>query len=110
MKLKETEHEIMNAIINILWIKGFYPMRLNSGKIPMESKYGKRLIQLLPAGTPDIMAFKPYADHVKLIFVEVKAGNNEATWIQQQKMIELTRFGAKCIVAHSVDELLSQLT
>ena len=112
-----TEHQIQTQIMNYLQMKGYYVMRLNTGMI--ENKYGGR-IRLSPAGTPDIMAFKNgncdvgsklhfECKDVELLFIEVKRPQNSPTRLQEMKMEELVSFGAKCLVAHSLDEVIEGL-
>lgn len=85
------------------------------------------MIQLSEVGTPDLMAFMPQGrfrvvglnkepeiittekSHVVLLFVEVKRPGNKPTIHQEHKMAELTAYGARCIVAHSSQELEEQL-
>lgn len=112
-KILPSEHQLQTLIINYLFIKGYYAMRLNSGKIPMEGKRGRRLIQMLPAGTPDIMAFKsprvvifdPARKYCELLFIEVKRPGNKPTILQQTKMKELEESGARCFVASSIEDV-----
>lgn len=94
-------------------------------------------IQLAEAGTPDVMAFKMgaryYAQEVdpstlnpkfgeriliksvhraewpELLFVEVKQEGEKITPVQEAKIKELTGYGARCIVATSVEDLEKQL-
>jgi len=101
----ETEKQIQQTIINFLRYKGYYCQRLNAGEIRIE----KRMIRMAARGTPDIMAFKPHAMNssgiVSLLFIEVKRPGKSATPAQELMMQELTRYGAKCFVAHSLDEV-----
>lgn len=105
--LPMSEHEIQNAIIKYLKDRGYYCMRLNSGN--KGKFYGQ------PAGTPDLMVFKPVEfdgkkyQEVNLLFIEVKAPGKKPTAIQIVKMQELEEYSAKCIVAHSVEELEERL-
>ena len=100
-KLVESEHSIQNTIISYLWMRGYYVQRLNSGKIPMQSLHGQRLIQLMPPGTPDIMAFKKN----ELLFIEVKRPGKKPTYLQEEKMKELETYGARCFVATSLEDV-----
>lgn len=108
MQLKQSEHDIQSVIINYLQAKGWYVMRLNSGKMPYEYKGKRGMVHMLPVGTPDLMAFKdPYQAEggVDLLFIEVKAGKNKPTDLQTMRMKELERYGAKCMVAYGVEDL-----
>lgn len=119
MKLPiQTEHEIQSDIIQFLRIKGFYVQRLNSGRIPIGEGRSRRMIQLAEVGTPDLMAFKGYLRRLddgfggeilhsdaQVLFIEVKRPGNKPTIHQEHKMRELESFGARCLVAHSVEEV-----
>lgn len=107
--MQPTEKQIQQTIINFLKYKGFFVLRLNSGRIPTSK--GK-MVNLAPKGTPDIMAFRNprtcgcmKCDGVSLIFVEVKRKGNKPTFAQEQMMKELEFYGSRCLVAHSVEEL-----
>lgn len=119
--LSATEHQIQTSIIQFLGYKGYYVMRLNSGAIRTDKQ---KLVRLAERGTPDLLAFKsnnPYwnigdrelatkdAYTCDLLFIEVKRPGKEATDIQKMKMQELTEYGARCIVATSIDDVEKQL-
>lgn len=124
MKVKEykeltqpTEHTIQTECINFLRSKGYYVLRLNSGKYSVGEGRFKRFIMGQAAGTPDLLAFsKPYADcdcqmpaEVRLLFIEIKRPKQEPTVTQALKMEELETYGARCVVVHSVEELEKEL-
>lgn len=112
MKLPSaTEHQIQTQIINYLRIKGYYVMRLNSGKYAVGEGRDRRFVMGQDAGTPDLMAFKDHTmkDFVELLFIEVKRPGKKATSLQEAKMRELTDYGARCIVATSVEDLKEKL-
>lgn len=105
-----TEHELQNSIIQYLELKKFYVMRLNSGVIPSFYKGKQRMIRLSKKGTPDLMAFSKKQNamsiwNLKLIFIELKVPGKNAEPEQIEMMKELERFGAKCVVIHSITEL-----
>lgn len=115
-----SEHQLQTLLKNYLEAKGWYVMRLNSGMVKTVNKYGNtHRIRLAEVGTPDLMAFKSWNCSVcigegyeeedcgiKLLFIEVKTPKNpKPTFAQEQKMKELESFGARCIVAHSLEEL-----
>lgn len=106
----ESERGIQAAIINYLGYKGWKTIRLNSGRIPIESNGKKRLVMLSEPGTPDLLAFRKcecciMKMSVDLLFIEVKRPGNAATALQTAKMKELEAYGAKCITIHSIEEL-----
>jgi hypothetical protein len=111
-----TEHQIQTQIINFLQHKGYYVQRMNSGALRDRRNH---LIRLNRAGTPDVMAFKRLDPRVvgqagrlratepklDLLFVEVKRPGNPPTETQIRVMKELEEHGARCLVAHSVEEV-----
>lgn len=108
-----TETQIQFTIIGYLQYKGYYVQRMNSGGIRDKRD---RLVRMNRAGTPDIMAFKSAplsfdlqknyaAPSVHLLFIEVKRPGNKPTALQNAVMAELEEHGARCLVAHSVEEL-----
>lgn len=115
-QLLPTEHQIQTLLKNYLTAKGWYVMRLNSGRIPMSDYRGKqRMIWMGEKGTPDLMAFKELSlpngygsvpeTHLKLLFIEVKRPGKKPTFNQEQMMKLLEEKGAKCIVASSIEDL-----
>lgn len=131
MKLPSaTEHQIQTQIINYLRINGYYVMRLNSGKYAVGEGRDRRFVMGQDAGTPDLMAFKALeipilGKHIPegidavinkiavstifVLFIEVKRPGKKATSLQEVKMRELTDYGARCIVATSVEDLKEKL-
>ena len=115
IEIKPTEHQIQTQIINFLKYKSWFVMRLNSGKISVGEGRSRRMIQMNEVGTPDIMAFRRFVRtcdvhsigtlHLDLLFIEVKRPGNKPTLHQKMKMRELESFGARCLVAHSVEEV-----
>jgi hypothetical protein len=113
--LQATESQIQTAIMGFLRYKGYYVQRMNSGAMRDQRNH---LIRMNRPGTPDIMAFKPCRYnaksltrhyHADLLFIEVKRPGNNPTYLQQAVMKELEEHGARCIVAHSVDEVAQAL-
>ena len=116
-----TEKQIQDQIIQYLRMKHFYVQRLNAGQFEMGEGKSRRFIKGVATGTPDLMAFKTRSIEVHfervyfidLVFVEVKrpglGKKSEPTPLQEMKMEELTGYGARCIVAHSIEEMEVQL-
>lgn len=109
-----TEHQIQDQIIQYLRTKHYYVQRLNAGQYSMGEGRYKRFVMGVAAGTPDIMAFKEGYQcpncgerHLKLLFVECKRPGKKATLLQEAKMEELEEYGARCIIATSVDDLIA---
>ena len=87
--------------MHYLRAKGWYVMRLNSGKYSVGEGRAKRFIMGQDAGTPDVMAFK--SGHI--VFCEVKRPGKKATLLQKAKMEELEQYGAKCIIATCIEDI-----
>lgn len=109
-KITLSEKQIQTQIINYLRYKGWYVMRLNSGKYSVGEGRSTRFIMGQEAGTPDLMAFKDSfygkgESIVSLIFIEVKTPKNKPTPLQTAKMKELEEYGAMCLVATCIEDL-----
>lgn len=101
LKSLYTEHQIQTQIISFLRLKGFYVIRLNSGRMSYEYKGRRKFMMLAEKGTPDVMGFK----YGQVLFVEVKRPGKKATLLQEMKMRELEEYGAKCLVATCIEDL-----
>jgi hypothetical protein len=106
------EREIQQQIIHYLQAKGWYVQRMNAGQYSMGEGRYKRYVMGAAAGTPDIFAFKRctccvegYGSHV--LFVEVKRPGKQPTPLQELKMAELRGYGARCVVATSIEDLIA---
>lgn len=116
-ELQPSEHQIQAQLMQYLRSIGYYTMRLNSGRFSVGEGSSRRFINGQDAGTPDIVAFKGVMDHsvpngirrIELLFVEVKRPKGKVTPLQSAKMKELEEYGARCVVAHSIEELQSVL-
>jgi len=95
------EHEIQTQCMNYLKAKGFYCLRLNSGKYSVGEGRNRRFIMGQEAGTPDILAIK----YGKCYFFEIKKPKGKLTFYQKHKMKELEGYGARCYVIHSLEEM-----
>lgn len=122
--LLPTEAEIQKTLIEYLRLRKYYVQRLNSGAMRMQYKGKDYMMRMSEAGTPDIMAFKgdPYPKHylnldgtvsqapaLKLYFIEVKRTKKiRASEAQVAKMKELESYGARCLVACSIEDLKAE--
>ena len=92
------ERAIQAACIEYLRYRGYYILRLNSGALPNAQG---RSVRMLPAGTPDVLAIKDG----RALFVEMKRAGAKPTVLQAMTMDTLSRHGARCLVATSVEDL-----
>lgn len=117
-KITLSEKQIQTQIINYLRYKGWYVMRLNSGKYSVGEGRSTRFIMGQEAGTPDLLAFKktkfglnvedvePLTNMgLSLVFIEVKVPGNKPTPLQAAKMKELETYGARCLVATCIEDV-----
>lgn len=112
MKIKQSEKQIQDSIIEYLQLKRFYVQRLNAGSY--QTKNGG-FVRGVANGTPDILAFRDMKitfgatavtrPIVQLYFIEVKAGKNKPTEIQLSKQQELAQYGAVVINAWSLEDV-----
>jgi hypothetical protein len=103
-KPAQREQDLMNAIIDLLRLRGCVAIRINSGAIPVESeKGGRRLIRLAPAGTADILCCVPPTG--RMMAVECKVGDNTASAAQTQFLADVRRAGGLAIVAYSIEDV-----
>jgi len=93
------EQQIQNTILEFLQWNKYYCKRINSGMIKIE----KRCIKMAPPGNSDIQGNTPDG---RAFYVEVKAGKNTATKLQQD-FID-ARLKEKCIafVAWNVEDVI----
>lgn len=111
--IKPRESDIQNECITYLESQDYYVQRLNAGGYKMAGGF----VHGVKGGTPDIMAFKAafatrtihVAGEVDLVFIEVKVPGKLPTPLQVNKMVELIRHGARCLIARSVEELQEKL-
>jgi hypothetical protein len=96
LTIKETP--LSASIAEWLDLKRIYNDRLNSGKI----KSGNRMIHLCKPGTPDRFAIVAG----RIIFIEVKQRDKQATPVQLARHEELRQHGATIIVVDSFDDFL----
>ncbi len=111
---KPSEHEIQNAIIELLQRQGFVVWRNNSGakKYEYTDKQGKTRKHWarfggIP-GASDIFALKP--PHAQFIAIEVKRDAKQKPTPQQEAFLEtINRVGGIGFVAWSVDKVAEEL-
>jgi Holliday junction resolvase len=97
-----SEQDLVKAIIHLLQLYGCWAIRVNSGKRLAENKDGsKRLINLAPAGTPDILA----CYRGRLIAIEVKLPGNKPTQIQLDAHARIKEAGGIVLMAYDADEV-----
>lgn len=104
-EIQVKESTISRQIYLYLQYHGWYVIRLNSGMISLGEGENKRFFKGSEKGTPDLMAFKTVNEKLQLVFIEIKRANKKPTDWQRIKMEQLRKYGARCIVAHSIDDI-----
>lgn len=102
------ERDLQRSGMEWMRFSGWYVMRLNSGALSYERDGCAHMIRMLPAGTPDTVAFRPHPTcpgAVQMVFVEYKSPGKKATVMQEVKMEELRTYGATCVVVSSLEDL-----
>lgn len=96
------EADVQRACLQLLAVRGVWAWRTNAGAV----KVGSRLVQLAPAGTPDILGVLPGG---RLLAVEVKAAGGRLRPSQKAWADEARRAGAAVLLVRSAGELDDQL-
>lgn len=99
---KIRENDIIRACIYYLKLKGYEPLRNNSGMILFREGNHIRAVRMGIKGSPDIVACSPDG---RFIAVECKANGNRLTAAQERYLANLKRKNAIVIVARSVEDL-----
>lgn len=98
-KPKLVENDVERQCLDILRLRGFRPIRLQSGKF---QTLDGRWITIGEAGLPDYV--------IPLFFVETKRPGGEPSPEQQQKIWELEKlWGLRTAVVDSVEALIEWL-
>ena len=90
------ETELQRGIVDAVESEGWRVLRLNSG--------GRRgRIQLLPAGTPDLLALPPQGARCGLLWIEVKLPGQEPSAVQRRMHTDLRMRGERVAPVTSID-------
>ena len=91
-----TETELQREIMDALGAEGWMVMRLNSG-----GRIGR--VQLLPKGTPDLLALPPQGAQCGSIWIEVKVPGQEPSRVQREAHTDLRMRGERVATVTSVN-------
>ena len=90
------ETDLQREIVDALRAEDWLVLRLNSG--------GRRgRIQLLPAGTPDLLALPPQGAQCGSIWIEVKVPGQEPSRVQREAHTDLRMRGERVATVTSVN-------
>lgn len=105
-----SEHQIMDAIQDLLRYDGYKVWRNNVGAMPYQDKYGKsRMVRFGQAGMSDLFAIQPKTG--RFIAIEVKTPktiNTVKPW-QQDFIDQVNHYGGIGMVAWNVDMVAQKL-
>ena len=90
------ETELQREIVDALGAEGWMVMRLNSG-----GRIGR--VQLLPKGTPDLLALPPQGAQCGSLWIEVKLPGNEPTRVQRDMHTDLRMRGERVATVTSAN-------
>ncbi len=97
------ETALVNACMEYLTLKGYLPLRVNSGLLIVEHSSGKqRAVRLAPTGTSDIIAC---SHDGRFIAVECKMAGRDLTPNQKEFLEEIKKRGGEALVVNSLDDL-----
>lgn len=104
--LPEREQDLVNAIIQLIQMRGGWAIRINSGMTVVEGAKGKkRMIRGAPAGTSDIIA----CYRSRFVAIECKIGRNKMTVYQEDFMHRISHAGGYHVLAYSQDDVIRAL-
>jgi len=100
------ESALVQQVLSYLRLKGHKVFRMNSGRI-FTGEQRNRLVQLAPAGCPDIIGWQKGTG--KFIGVECKVGKNRRTTLQEQFAKDMVADGCIYILAYDLKDVESEL-
>lgn len=104
-KYKREESQLVKACIQYLTLKGYLPIRNNSGMIILNENK-KRAIKMGTPGSPDIIACEPGG---KFVAIECKSKTGRISKAQINFLNKVKQLGGKSFVIKSIDELITLL-
>ena len=100
--VKMSEQDLVNAIKDLIYLRGGIPIRINSGMIVVTSNEGKtRVIKGADRGTADIIA----CFQGRFLAIECKMPGNKMTKHQEAFAEEVIRAGGIHCLAYSLDDV-----
>ena len=96
------ETKIQHDILEYLMLRNIVAWRNNAGML----RIGKRLIQMAPAGSPDIIGLMPDG---RFLGIEVKMPREAPTPVQRKFLQRLKDNGALVFIAHSIGDVEKEL-
>lgn len=102
---KKEESALVKACMQYLSLKGYLPIRNNSGLIVVGNEK-RRAIKMGAAGSPDIIACVPGG---RFLAIECKSGKGKLSRAQQEFLKKVESLGGIAIVIKNIDELINFL-
>ena len=100
------EKVIQSQILQYLGYSGIKAFRMNAGMARIGQGRKQRMIKLAPAGFSDIFGVMKDG---RALFIEVKAGKNKPTKLQELFLEEMREQGAIAFWANSVETVEKKL-
>jgi len=104
--LQQTEQNIQRTILDWLALKHIAHFRLNTGAVIAEYKGKTRFFRSAPVGAPDVIC----CINGKMVCLELKRPRKQLTEAQVAFHKEWSKAGAVCVVAHSLEEAIVNLS
>ena len=100
------EQDLVNAIIDLITLRGGVAIRVNSGMVPIDNGNGtRRVLRGAPAGTADIIA----CYHGRFVAIECKVGRNKPTALQTDFLERVGMAEGLAMVAYDVQAVIDVL-
>ena len=96
------EKVVQSQILQYLGYSGIKAFRMNAGMIRVGEGRKQHMIRLAPAGFSDIFGVMKDG---RALFIEVKAGKNKPTKLQELFLEEMRQQGAIAFWANSVEQV-----
>lgn len=101
--MSNPETKLQRTLLEYLLLRGIFAWRNNSGFV----RIGKRMIELAPAGSPDLIGILPGG---RFLGVEVKMPGEAPSPVQVKFQAQMRAMGAAVFTVHSLSELIEVLT
>ncbi|NPV51712.1 MAG: VRR-NUC domain-containing protein [Candidatus Methanofastidiosum sp.] len=103
-KYKREEQNLVKAVLEYLYYKGFIAIRNNSGVIFIGNGERKRAIRVGLSGSADIIACSPKGNFVA---IECKSKKGKLTNKQKEFLDKVKTLGGVALIVRSLDDVIN---
>ncbi|WP_169720680.1 VRR-NUC domain-containing protein [Thermodesulfovibrio yellowstonii] len=105
-KKNNEESCLVRACIELLVLKGYFPIRNNSGMLVIKEKDRTRAVKMGMKGSADIIACSPEG---KFVAIECKTSRGRLSKAQQEFLNKVQSIGGIALVIRNIDDLIKFL-